>query len=213
MTQSSRGRPVNPDKQAEIKRRLIEAAASLISVKSYRSITIRELAMSAGVNSAMIRYYFEHKEGLFIALLDQMSNQHFAQMSSVKQSSDPIRQFILTLLKMLNKNSGMARMIHDEILQQDSSLKTAFLQRFPKRMAQFLPRLIQQQIDAGKMRKNLNPKYAAFSLVSLIIMPFLAEPIREEAWEITATDLAQPEWAEHLYQLFMFGSREEKSSE
>ena len=152
-TNQTRGRPADPDKQEEQKRKLVEAAASLLSNQSYRSITIRQLGDTAGVNSAMIRYYFDNKEGLFVALLDQMSSEHFRAMKDVMGSEQPIKQFIIAMLAMLNQNGGLARMIHDEIMQSDSPLKQAFLERFPKRMANILPQLIEQQIKAG------NPKF------------------------------------------------------
>jgi AcrR family transcriptional regulator len=209
----TRGRPSNPDKQYEQKRKLIQAAAALLSNQSYRSITIRQLGDTAGVNSAMIRYYFNNKEGLFVALLDHMSSEHFQAMESVMTSENPIKEFIMTMLAMLNQNGGLARMIHDEIMQSDSPLKQAFLERFPKRMASLLPRLIEQQIKMGKMRANLNPKYTAFTLMGLIVLPYVAAPIREEAWNIGAEELARETWAEHIYQLFMIGSQLEKNNE
>jgi AcrR family transcriptional regulator len=212
-TNQTRGRPADPDKQEEQKRKLVEAAASLLSNQSYRSITIRQLGDTAGVNSAMIRYYFDNKEGLFVALLDQMSSEHFRAMKDVMGSEQPIKQFIIAMLAMLNQNGGLARMIHDEIMQSDSPLKQAFLERFPKRMANILPQLIEQQIKAGKMRPSLNPKYTAFTLMGLIVLPYVAAPIREEAWEIDAQELAQEAWAEHIYQLFMIGSRLEKNND
>jgi len=211
MKSASRGRPANPEKQVEQKMKLITAAADLLSKQSYRSITIRQLGEQAGVNSAMIRYYFDNKQGLFIALLDEMSTHHFAEMKTVFQSDNPIKSFIHTMLTMLNHNPGLALMLHDEVLQQDSEIKSAFIERFPKRMAKVLPQLIQQQISAGRLRSNLNPKYAAFSLMGSIVFPFLATPIREEAWEIKSLELAQPEWVEHIYNLFMMGTSSEKT--
>jgi AcrR family transcriptional regulator len=210
MTNQTRGRPANPNKQDEQKRKLVEAAAGLLASQSYRSITIRQIGETAGINSAMIRYYFKNKEGLFVALLDRMSTEHFSSIQNVMESEQPIKQFIKTMLSILNQNGGFARMIHDEIMQMDSPLKQAFLERFPKRMAQFLPALIKQQIEAGIMRASLNPKYTAFTLMGLIVLPYLAAPIREEAWNISSEELAQETWAEHIYQLFMNGSQLEK---
>ncbi|TQV88725.1 TetR/AcrR family transcriptional regulator [Aliikangiella coralliicola] len=207
----SRGRPVDKDKQVEQKQKLLKVAAELLSEKSYKSVTIRELGDRAGVNSAMIRYYFENKEGLFTALLSQMSSEHFEKMQSLTKSDDPIKDFIRFMLQMLNQNSGLARIIHDEILAEESALKAAFLERFPKRMATFLPNLIEQQIQQKKFRDDINPKYAAFSLMGLIVTPFMAAPIREEAWKISADELKEPQWVEHLYRTFMYGySRENR---
>ena len=203
-----RGRPIDQEKQEEQKTRLLDAARDLLVEKSYRSVTIRELGEKAGVNSAMIRYYFSNKEGLFIALLDRMSEQHFSRMQEFNQSSNPLKAIIQGMLQMLAENSGFARMIHDEVMVTDSPFRDAFIERFPKKMANFLPRLVQQscQIDDPK-----RAKYLAFNLITLIIMPYIGEPVRKLAWEISDQEIADPEWADHIYSLFMYGCNKERN--
>ncbi|MGI3002046.1 TetR/AcrR family transcriptional regulator [Shewanella algae] len=48
---------------------LIEAARSCFTVKGYEGVSTRELARKAGVDAAMIRYYFGSKAGLFEAMV------------------------------------------------------------------------------------------------------------------------------------------------
>ncbi|MBO2636742.1 helix-turn-helix transcriptional regulator [Shewanella algae] len=48
---------------------LIEAARSCFTVKGYERVSTRELARKAGVDAAMIRYYFGSKAGLFEAMV------------------------------------------------------------------------------------------------------------------------------------------------
>ncbi len=197
-----RGRPINTNKQSIQKAKLLEAAEQLIAEKSYINITIRELAQRSGVNSAMISYYFDNKEGLFIALLDEMSKAHFVVMQNVNSSNNPIKTFIELILVMLNKNNGLARLIHSEFLNSSSKLSDAFIERFPKKMATFLPKLIQKHTGTKDLVKA---KYAAFSLITLIITPFINKSIRQVAWNISDEELQEPLWAEHVYQQFIYG--------
>ena len=120
-SESVKGRPVNPDKQAMQKAKLLASAELLLAEKSYANITIRELAQHSGINSAMISYYFNNKEGLFVALLDEMSTKHFTVMHAITHSADPIKTFIETILAMLNKNHGLARLIHHEFSTGNSA--------------------------------------------------------------------------------------------
>ncbi len=48
---------------------LIEAARSCFTLKGYERVSTRELARKAGVDAAMIRYYFGSKAGLFEAMV------------------------------------------------------------------------------------------------------------------------------------------------
>jgi AcrR family transcriptional regulator len=198
----SAGRPFDPDKQALQKSKLLRAALQLMSNKAYKSITIREIANLADVNSAMVAYYFDNKEGLFIALLDEISKQHFKEMKKITLSNKPIKTFIETMIFKLNNESGLARMIHGEILNDNSKLGAAFIERFPKRMAVFLPKMI---LANTQITDPVKAKYAAFSLVSMIITPFIGAPVRIHGWGISDQELANPAWAEHIYTTFING--------
>ncbi|MFQ3220233.1 MAG: AcrR family transcriptional regulator [Paraglaciecola sp.] len=208
MPNSPRGRPADPEKQQLQKSLILEATQFLLMEKSYRLVTVRDIAERAGVNSAMIRYYFEHKEGLFIALLDQMSDVHLSRMQQFLNAPDPLKAVIKGLINMLSENSSFARMIHDEVLKDDSPFRDAFIERFPKRMAHMLSGLIQQSLHIDD---QLRAKYLAFNLISMIILPFIGEPVRKLAWQISDEELADPAWAEHIYSLFINGCNQEQS--
>lgn len=201
-----KGRPANPDKQAMQKAKLLASAELLLAEKPFANITIRELAQHSGVNSAMISYYFTNKEGLFVALLDEMSTKHFTVMHAITHSVDPIKTFIETILAMLNKNHGLARLIHHEFSTSNSAgssmLSDVFIDRFPRKMAAFIPQLVKKHTSIKDDRKA---KYVAFSLVTMLITPFIHKPIRQQAWQISDEELQSPLWAEHIYQQFMFG--------
>jgi len=200
----SRGRPADPGKQQLQKEKLLAAAQALLATKPYREVTIRDIADYAGLNSAMVRYYFKNKEGLFLALLDRMSKQHFLDMKQISTQHEPIKKFIHFMLKMLTQNNSMARLIHDEFANDNSKLGEAFIERFPKRMAKILPELVKANTFITDDQKA---KYAAFSLVSMIIMPFVGRSVREGAWGIDDDELASPEWIEHIYSMFISGCR------
>ena len=202
-----RGRPLVHANQEQQKAKLLFAAQELLVEKSYRSITIRELAEGANVNSAMIRYYFGNKEGLFVALLDEMSEQFFTSLGQIHNTKNPLRSIIEVLIKRFSVNKGFARLVYDELKASESQLSQAFIERFPKRMATILPQLI---MDNTAIRDKKRANYAAFSLMMLIITPFTAEPVRKIAWGISDDEIQSPVWADHIYSLFMLGCDKDK---
>ena len=202
---ASRGRPSDPGVQQERKMRLVEAAHNLLAEKSFRNITIRELASEAGMQSAMISYYFGSKEGLFIALLEDLSTQHFSSLEHLAESDEPLKGFIFATLEHLRESRIMGRFLIDDVVSQPGPLGERFIELFPKRMRAFLPKLIAQEQTLGRIRKDLNPHWAAFSLMNMLLMPFFAEPIRERAWDISKQEVNSPQWADHIYQMFIQG--------
>lgn len=202
-----RGRPIEPELQEQRKRQLIDAAFELLAEKGYRSISIRELAEKAGTQSAMVSYYFGSKEGLFLALLEQIASQNIVQLQSALQADNPLLAFIKTLLNILLTHPQLHRFLIDEVLSAEGPFKTTLIDLFPRRMATQLPAVLKAQQQRGLIRKDLDPKWLAFSFSSLIVFPFIVKPVRELAWQISDADLASDEWAQHLYQLFMAGAQ------
>jgi len=199
---TTRGRPIDPSKQVAQKAKLLTAAQSLLTEKPYGQISIRELAQRADINSAMVSYYFNNKEGLFIALLDEMSASHFMNMKNIAQAENPIKAFISNIITMLNDNSSFAQLIHQELANSNAELSTIFIDRFPKKMATFLPQLIKKNTPIQSDKKA---KYAAFSLINMIIMPFMNKNIRLNAWQISDQEMQANDWIEHIYQQFIYG--------
>jgi len=74
-------------------------------------------------------------------------------------------------------------------------------------MAAFLPNLVARSCGIDDPARA---KYLAFNLITLIIMPFLGEPVRKLAWQISDEELLDPAWAEHIYSLFMHGCAKEQ---
>lgn len=204
---SKRGRPVDPQLQAQRREDLLDAAFELLRQQDYRSITIRDLAAQAGTQSAMIKYYFGNKRGLFLALLERISATQFANVQAVLSAPDPIRAFIETTLTFFEDNPQIVRLMTTEVLSGDSELQQDLIDMMPKKMAALLPTLIESQQQAGRLRADLDPKWTAFSLVSLILTPFLGAPIRQLAWNISDEQINSPAWADHIYRLFIEGVR------
>lgn len=202
---SSRGRPVNVITQQKRKDGLMDAAFELLKEKSYRSITIREIAAKADMQSAMISYYFGDKEGLFIALLETLAEQQFEQFQQVRNHENPIKEFIDIAVDYFANNTAVTRLIVDEVLHENSTLSERFIESFPKRMAVLLPQLIEKQQHIGRCRAGANSKWLAFSLMTLIVMPFIGQSVRQKAWAISDQEVSSQAWSEHIYQLFTVG--------
>jgi len=197
-----KGRPIDLDKQQCQKMRLVQAARELLAQKAYDEITIRDLADQAKLNSAMISYYFSNKEGLFLSLLEAMSEEHFVNLQKLQNQKSPIHVFIRFMSTMLDKNPEFVRLVQDEFANNNANLGKAFIDRFPKRMAKLLPELI---LNNTSITDPVMAKYSAFSLMSMIAMPYVGKFVRQQAWEINDEALRSADWTDQIYKIFMFG--------
>lgn len=74
-TPVKRGRPVRtPSAAVEMRDHLLDHAEAFFSRHGFHGVTVREVARSAGVDPALVHYYFESKQGLFDAVFDRRSD-------------------------------------------------------------------------------------------------------------------------------------------
>lgn len=74
---AARGR-VRPAEAADTRTRILNAAHRCLAHGGYAALNVRDIARDAGVNHALINYYFGTKDRLVIAVLDE-ANQRLLQ--------------------------------------------------------------------------------------------------------------------------------------
>src|SRR5687767_837029 len=76
-----RGRPKR-DGSGELKAQIVDAAMEEFAEAGYRGARIEAIARRAGCNRAMIYFYFDGKQRLFRAALDEVFKRRTAQMAA-----------------------------------------------------------------------------------------------------------------------------------
>jgi AcrR family transcriptional regulator len=90
---------------AESKQRVLQVARELFGQNGYSGTTVRAIATAAGVDPAMVFYFFGTKQGLFSAVIDMSENVPPAIESIFAGSLDTIGERIVrTLVENLDKS-------------------------------------------------------------------------------------------------------------
>ena len=71
----SSGGTSTQDVSTDTRKRILEAAFQSLAARGYTSLNVRDIAKDAGVNHALISYYFGGKDRLVIAVLDEANRQ------------------------------------------------------------------------------------------------------------------------------------------
>jgi AcrR family transcriptional regulator len=72
---------------------LLDATQELMLDEGYAAVTSRRVAGRAGVNSAMVFYYFENLDGLFVALFQRGAQRSFERLQEALDSDQPLWGF------------------------------------------------------------------------------------------------------------------------
>jgi AcrR family transcriptional regulator len=72
---------------------LLDAAHRLMTTEGYAAATTRRVAGEAGVNSALVFYYFDSLDGMFVALFRRGAQRSFERLQQALASPQPLWAF------------------------------------------------------------------------------------------------------------------------
>ena len=84
---------------------LLDGAQHLMLTEGYAAATTRRVAEQAGVNSALVSYYFGSLDGMFIALFQRGAERSFARLKEALGSTQPLWGF----WDLIHDRAGSAR--------------------------------------------------------------------------------------------------------
>lgn len=193
---------------------LIDATVSLLHDKPRGEITVREIAAVAGVNKAMIGYYFQNKDNLFLALVDhllkRLSDAFCIIEKSIEkidlQERNPTRIIIESIIETYSEHSVGLRLLITEI-QFNSQLKQLYVEQLCSRPTRVLKRIIGRLVTLGYYRADLDPNFTTFTIEILLCQLIMNENVMEPAFGFSPGRETTQKWVDYLVEIFDRGFR------
>lgn len=199
------GRPAGREGD-EVRADLLRAAREHFLKRDFKAVSLREIASSAGVNGAMINYYFGGKRGLYMAMVDEVFESLDVQMQKMHGGADyTVADFSRSYSMLLVENPWWPNFFVREILFSEGETKEAVMQRISTLIAPKLLESIRAEIDRGHYRKELKPEFTILSLMGMTIFPFLAAPMVERVFSVSLDRDSAAAIATHNVDLFLHG--------
>ncbi|WP_210446954.1 TetR/AcrR family transcriptional regulator [Vibrio crassostreae] len=176
MTARKAGRP---QKNLDVRQLLIEHARDLFVVQPYDKVSTRLIADRAGVNIAMIRYYFGSKAGLFEAMLRETLRPMQLQMQRLVEegSHESFLDLMRTYYKEMVKVPKFPRLLAQVMNMPPSEVQRELLEKVFHDVAKPAQDVIfEKLVEQGVLRKEMDPKLCRVSYISLMVFPFIAPP-------------------------------------
>ncbi|MEJ1966843.1 MAG: CerR family C-terminal domain-containing protein [Gammaproteobacteria bacterium] len=76
----------------ETRARIVLTALKLFGERGFAGASTRDIARSAGVNAPALQYYFDSKEGVYLACVEHIVEQMWAHMSDVVSQAERVLQ-------------------------------------------------------------------------------------------------------------------------
>lgn len=176
MTARKAGRP---QQNLDVRQLLIEHARDLFVVQSYDKVSTRLISDRAGVNIAMIRYYFGSKAGLFEAMLRETLRPMQLQMQRLVEESshENFLDLMRTYYKEMVKVPKFPRLIAQVMNMPPSEVQRELLEKVFLDVAKPAQDVIfEKLVEQGILKQNMDPKLCRVSYISLMVFPFIAPP-------------------------------------
>ncbi len=168
----------NTDKGAEQK--ILAAAKKVFTTKGMAGARMQDIADEAGINKALLHYYFRDKDKLFDTIFLSEAQKFFPKINGIFQSGDPlfdkIEKFVSEYIDELQENPYLPWFVINEVNRDpDRFLQKVMGNDTRPKPAKFLEQ-IEKEIKKGTI-KRINPLHLLMNLLSMTIFPFVARPM------------------------------------
>ncbi len=157
------------DKQLAI----INAAEKLFAISGFDGTSVRDIAQEAGVNLAMISYYFGSKEKLMEAVFEHRTNKIRIKVENLLQNDSMTALEKVNILiddyvdKFITQQEFHKIMMREQLVEKNTPI-VLFIYELKKRNLASIKKLIQEGQKAGEFKKNIDIVLMMATLVGTV---------------------------------------------
>jgi AcrR family transcriptional regulator len=160
--------------------KILIAARKVFIEKGWDGARMQEIADNAGINKALLHYYFRNKEQLFKRVFAGIVGKLIPNLNTIIQSEQPIfekiQAFIDAYLDFLLANQELPLFVANELSRNANLIVGAFEENGLKPMIGKMVMEIFQAIE-NKQIRPINPAHLLMNIVSMCVFPFMGRSI------------------------------------
>ncbi len=155
--------------------RIKEAASIVFTKKGYGNARTRDIAEEAGINLALLNYYFRSKEKLFQIVMAERIDKLFGVLGPVLHDEattleEKLEKITESYINMLLEHPDLPIFVLSEIRNNPEQLANRFQARKHLKESVFIKQLIAR-------RSDINPFHFLMNLLGMNLFPFVAKPV------------------------------------
>lgn len=162
---------------------IFNAAKDEFIEKGFDGTRMQEIAKRAGINKALLHYYYRTKEKLFDAIFEKVFKAFMPGVFDVMQSDAPlftkIEVFITSYLKLIYENPHIPSFVLHELNRNPERLTGLFgtvMGVVRDKGFDKLSETIRKEIAEGKI-VPIEPEHLITNIIAMCIFPVIARPI------------------------------------
>jgi TetR/AcrR family transcriptional regulator len=170
-----------PKKNRDIgaEEKILVAARKVFIAKGMSGARMQDIADEAGINKALLHYYFRTKEQLFETIFKEVMGNLVPRIKSILLSDltlyEKIEQFCDQYIGIISQNPYLPIFILNELHKQPSLMITKMFGGELPDLHKFTAQ-VEKEVKAGKI-KPISPVHLIMNMMSLCVFPFLGKPL------------------------------------
>jgi TetR/AcrR family transcriptional regulator len=172
------------DKQTE--ERIFESATEVFVEKGMDGARMQDIADHAGINKALLHYYYRTKDHLFNAVFEKIAGKMFSKFAPVLDENlsieEKIRFFYKEHIAFLQKNPRLPAFLLNEINRHPDRIKKLLNNIDLDLIWQTIKKQHGKELEAYNIKEDFLP-HLMVSIAALSVFPFAARGIVEGVLE------------------------------
>ncbi|MFQ5513591.1 MAG: TetR/AcrR family transcriptional regulator [Myxococcota bacterium] len=206
------GRPVGTD-SGRTRDYLLRVAREVLAQRGVTRATIREIADRAGVNPALLHYYFGSKSGLHTALVTEVGKRIRTEIAGAGGREgafrERLRALVHTYVATLASEPFLAQMLVHHLLIAERPADDELLSEIGAPLVEAIRELIEGGLASRELRE-IDPGFLIAVIAGSGLGAFLAAPILRPGPRTETVSRAWVEaWASSLTDLLLDGISQE----
>ncbi|MBC8984166.1 TetR/AcrR family transcriptional regulator [Pedobacter sp. N36a] len=153
-----------------------QAATKLFIEKGFAATRTREIAEEAGINLALLNYYFRSKEKLFDVVMEESLQLFLKGLEEILNDvntvlKDKIAGISVHYIDLLKSHPDLPLFILTEIRANPSRLETNLNVKEMLKESNFY-----KQLEATT-QKRVEPMHFIMNILGLLVFPFISSPV------------------------------------
>ncbi|MCE0493724.1 TetR/AcrR family transcriptional regulator [Vibrio salinus] len=196
-----------PKGETQTRNNLIDAAKDCFTQLGYERVSTRQIARRAGVDAAMIRYYFGSKAGLFEAMVLETIEpvlQTLQKRHDLLKTNDPLT-IMQTYYRVMSANPDLPRLMLRVMYHGDSDEAFNIMSSIFNHILMHIRQWFSPDNPHWSFNNNIEPELAQFSMISLMVFPLIAPKYLIQEFGIETNELFLNQLASHNHQVMLEG--------
>ena len=160
---------------------ILDAAEHLFARQGFAAASVKQLGAAAGVNPALLYYYFGDKVGLYEAVLERILGRVAAaaveRLEHAPSPAEAVREIVRVQVRVLVERPQAARLLLRELVDHEAEHAVPAAATFVATAFEGLCAAIRAGQARGDFRPDLRPEYAAYSTVAQVAYVVAARPL------------------------------------